>query len=432
MTDHRNDSYGSTLEAAGRARQLQAQIYGYDSLMGPRAAYARGGLVARIVDMPADLATARGVTIDNGGEGILGEMDRLRVLDCMSDAIRWAGLDGGGALVVMSKDSGLLSEPLDANTILQIEEFRVVSITDMQAGPTAYDDPELTNYGSPILYQVKFKGARDHVYVHESRIIEISGSARGSVGNEVSRIPWQGRGIGVATLKAVERYERGIQWVEKVLERSQQAVHKMKGLASMLQAKMDDVVRARIDLVDSNRTAINGVAVDSEDDYQITSATLSGVKDAIVEMKSNVAAQSGYPVTVLFGQSPGGLNATGDSDWAIVYQSVGQIQRRAKPALERVLSLIYAQSAVKMEKPDNWSIRFNPLEVLNDAEQAEVDNKKADTSNKLAAAIKTLVVDSQSLSQDEANNFLKEQRMFGLEPDATTGSRGAAAYAAQT
>lgn len=432
MTDTRNDSYGSLLNSVAAARQYGTTMLGLSGLIGPRAAYSQGGLIARIIDLPADLATARGVTIENGGDGIAGELDRLNVLDCLSDGLRWSLLDGGGAIVVMSQDSGLLPEPLDPARLQRIEELQVVSILSVKPGALTYTDPSLPNYGKPQLYEVKFPGVRDYVWVHESRIVEIAGGPRGSDVVETNRVPWAGRGLSESVIRAVVRYRDGVKWAEKLLERSQQAVHKMKGLASMMMAQQEPVVRARIDLVDSNRTAINGVAVDAEDDYTITSTTLSGVKDAINEMQVAVAAESGWPVTVLFGRSPGGLNATGDSDWDIVYQGVGQLQRRRlRPALERLVSLIYAQRSVPIEKPDNWVIVFNPLAVMNEQQVADVENKRADTLNKTAAALKTLVADAGALSQEQATEYLQAERLFGLEPDAEGGS-GAAAYAGQT
>lgn len=430
MTDIRNDSYGSVLQAAAAARQFGTTILGLGGDLGPRAAYAQGGLIAKIVDMPADLATARGITVENGGEGITAELDRLKVLDSLSDALRWSLLDGGGAIVVMSEDAGTLPEALDPDTIQTIQELQVVSVVNMKAGPTTYDDPTQRNFGMPVLYQVKFSGGREYVWVHESRIIEVPGAPRGTDAVEFSRIPWAGRGLGSATIRAVQRWRDGVKWSEKLLERSQQAVHSMKGLASMLMAGQEPVVRARIDLVDSNRSNINGVAVDSEDAYTITAPGMAGVKDALQEMQVAVAAESGYPITVLFGRSPGGLNASGESDWAIVYQSVEQLQsRRVRPALERILSLIYAQKSAAIERPDNWSITFNKLAVMNDQQVAEVENKRADTQNKIAAAIKTLVVDTAALSQDQATAYLASERMFGLKPEDAPSSGGAADYA---
>lgn len=431
MTTERNDSMGSLLNGVAAARQYGQMVVSWGGMIGARAAYSRGGLMARIVDLPAELATSRGITIDNGGEGISSELDRLGALEALSDALRWSLLDGGGAVVVMTQDGGGLAEALDPARVQFIEELRVVSVLDIKAGPNTYTDPQKLNYGWPTTYEVRFNAGTQYVPVHESRIVEVPGAARLASTDDISRIPWAGQPIGRAIIDAVERYRNGVKWAEKLLERSQQAVHRMTGLASMLMARQEAVVRARIDLVDSNRSALNGVAVDAEDDYTITSASLAGVKDTIGELEVAVAAETGLPVTVLFGRSPGGLNATGDSDWDIVYQQVGQLQRRRlRRPLERIVSLIYAQTTVQMERPDNWHIEFNPLEVLNSQQTAEMENKQADTLNKVATAIKTLVVDAAALSQDQATAYLQSERMFGLEPDAT--GTGAAAYAGQT
>lgn len=433
MTNQRNDSMGSLLNGVAAARQLGQLQLTWGGILGGRVAYSRGGLMARIIDLPSELATARGVTIENGGDGIASEMERLGVLECLSDALRWSLLDGGGAVVVMSQDGAELAQPLNPNSVQQIEELRVVSVQDIKAGPITYDDPQKLNYGWPITYEVKFSAATKYVVVHESRIIEVPGATRLGGVDDIGRIPWAGQPIGITVIQAVERYRSGVKWAAALLERSQQAVHRMKGLADMLMASQEAVVRARIDLVDSNRSALNGVAVDAEDDYTITNATLSGVKDVISELEVAVSAETGLPVTVLFGRSPGGLNATGDSDWDIVYQQVGQLQRRRlRRPLERLIALIYAQTAVDMERSDNWSITFNPLEVLNAQQQAEMENKQADTLNKIATAIKTVVVDTQALSQDEATAYLKTERLFGLEPDAEGGTGSAASYAAKT
>jgi phage-related protein (TIGR01555 family) len=432
MTTERNDSMGSLLNGVAAARQYGQLVMGLGGTIGARAAYARGGLMARIIDMPAELAMSRGVTVENGGDGVVAEMERLAVGECLSDALRWSLLDGGGAIVVMTQDGGELAQPLDPKRVVMIEELRVVSIENMKAGPNLYTDPTKLNYGWPITYEVRFNSGTNYVPVHESRIVEVPGTSRMAGMDDMSRIPWAGQPVGRAVIDAVDRYRNGVKWAEKLLERSQQAVHRMKGLADMLMAHQEPVVRARIDLVDSNRSALNGVAVDAEDDYTITSASLAGVKDTIGELEVAVAAETGWPVTVLFGRSPGGLNATGDSDWDIVYQQVSQLQRRRiRRPLERLVSLIYAQTGVTIDRPNDWHIVFNPLEVLNEQQTAEMENKKADTLNKVAAAIKTLVVDAAALSQDQATAYLQSERMFGLEPDAT-GTGSAAAYAGQT
>lgn len=432
--DERNDSYGGLLAHVAAARQYGTQLVDLGgAAYGARFAYAQGGLFARVIDMPADLSTSTGVKIEGAGEDLAAELDRLKVLPALSNALRWSLLDGGGALVIMSKDGGTLEEPLDAANLIEIEELRVVSVSQMRGGQEKYDDPIEKNYGMPMFYEIDWIGGKQ-LRVHESRVIEVPGGPITHVtGSDLRQIPWAGRGISPKAILAIQRYQRGVGWAEKLLERSQQAVHKMKGLAQMLQAKQEEVVRARIDLVDGNRSAINGVAIDGEDDYTITSAALTGVKDTIGELKDDVAAETGLPVSILFGRSPGGLNASGDSEWDQVFDMTDQLRTsRLTPALERIVSLIYAQSGADLEKVDDWSICWNSLKQQTAQQKADVENKQADTALKVAQALEKLQ-GTQAVSQDEAHTYLQRERMFGLEPKGEAGGQAAARrYAGQT
>lgn len=431
--DARNDSYAQVLAEAGAARQYGNQLVSLGGF-GARWAYAQGGLMARVIDLPADLATSRGVTVEGAGPELSAEMDRLKVLQSMSDALRWSLLDGGGALIVMARDGAELSQPLNPEALQLIEEFRVVSLTQIHGDKrTLYDDPAQLNYGTPEIYEVDWSGGKK-VRVHESRIIEVPGAPIAlSAGLDLRDVPWAGRGISPNAVLAIQRYHRGVRWAEKLLERTQQAIHKMKGLAGMLLAGQEPIVRKRIDLVDANRSNLNGVAVDAEDDYSIVSATLTGVQPTLQELQIAVAAETGFPVSVLFGRSPGGLNTTGDSDWDIVFDQVTQLQaRRVKPALERAISLIFAQTGADLtDKPETWEIVFNPLKQQTAQQLAEVENKQADTVKKVAEALK-IVQETQAVSQDEAHAYLQGQRLFGLEPDDEGGARAASRYAGRT
>lgn len=432
---HRYDGFGELLAEVGNTRQFGNSILNLGGNFGARWAYAQGGLIARIVDDPADMSTARGVTVEHGTDEIDAELDRLKVMQCLADALRWSLLDGGGALLILAKDGGTLEEPL--REAAQLEEFRVLSVVDMRGDDVdRYDDPALPNYGEPQFYLVTAKsrtaGGANQYRVHESRVIPIPGGPMATMGGQDSRnIPWQGRGVSSAAVQAIERYRRSLKWGEKLLERSQQAVHKMKGLAEMLVAKQENVVRQRINLVDSNRSALNGVAVDAEDDYTVLTASLTGVKDTIGEMQTAIAAETGWPQTFLFGRSPGGLNSNGDGDWALVYQNVEQLRtRRLTPALERILALIVAQPTVQ-EKPDDWRAVWNPLAPMTRQQLADVENKEADTLKKLADAAQ-VAQSSGMLSQDEAHEWAQAEGLFGLQDENAGGEQGARQYARET
>lgn len=184
-------------------------------------------------------------------------------------------------------------------------------------------------------------------------------------------------------------------------------------------------------MVDRARGVLNGVAVDSEDDYTIQDSQVAGINLLIQEMQVAVAAESGIPVTLLFGRSPGGQNATGDADFEGYYNGVERIRgRQLKGAAERIVALICAQNTVKGKTPDNWTIRWQPLKQLSEKEVADIDKVKADTLNVTAQAIAS-AVGTSGLSEQEAHDFMRRERLFGLEPDDTTPGT-AKSYVGQT
>ena len=77
-----------------------------------------------------------------------------------------------------------------------------------------------------------------------------------------------------------------------------------------------------------------------------------------------LSSASGYPVTLLFGQSPAGLQATGQSDIRIYYDKVSAYQETEYlPNLERMIWLLQKQTEgpSKGQVAEEWDVEFTPL-----------------------------------------------------------------------
>ncbi|CUJ46487.1 MULTISPECIES: DUF1073 domain-containing protein [Achromobacter] len=405
-----------------------AGLGGLDDL----AMYAEGGLPARVVDMIPDIAVSRGVAIE-GDDRVGGELDRLKVLPALADAWRWARLTGGGAIVVIARDGRALRDPLNLESLDQVLELKVFTLDDVSATEKRYADPNEANYGMPELYRVRTQAAgvpSAEFFVHESRLIEIPGDPVPAKLNRKG-IPWAGRPAVSRAFRAIRRYGEGLHWALRLLEKKQQAVHKMKGLADAIVADMEGAIRKRVEMVDSVRNALNGVAVDAEDDYQILTSDMSGVKDTLAEFQIALAAETGIPVTQLFGRSAAGLNATGDGDLEALYNTVAMGREvKVNPALERLVSLIRAQRALSAgdARGEAWSIKWPALKPATAKEIAEVRKANAEAQAREMDALSAAV--DNGLSQEQAVRFMKQEGLYGLTPDA--GGESAKSYAAST
>lgn len=386
--------------------------------------YAQGGLYAAVIDKPADKAVERGVEIEGDDGRGRDELDRLKVLPILADALRWARLTGGAGIVVVA-DDGKVSQPLDTQGIHRIEELRVFDLDDISADERRYTDPKKANFGMPEFYRVRSEGSV--FMVHESRLIEVSGDPLPAK-LRTSGIPWEGRSVAERVFPAVTQYLESLRLSVNILQRKQQAVYRMKGLAAMIQNKMEAVVQKRVALVDAVRGILNTVAIDSEDDYDIKDMNVGGVKDIIQELQVGLSAECGIPVTILFGRSPGGMNATGDADFDGYHEMVGGLQTRLTPALERIVSLIYAQKEIT-DPPENWTISWPALKVLSEKEIAEARKTNADAEAQEMNAL-GIAVDRGLLSEEQAYEYLRATERFGLTVDE--GPDKAADYAKTT
>lgn len=396
--------------------------------------YDAGGLAARIVDMVADTAVAKGAQVLAGADpvpGVSDEFDRLGVMPALADALRWARLTGGGAIVLITNDGASLREPLVPAALERIEELKVFDRHAVTATEQRYTDPGRPNFGQPEVYQVRSVAPTGtaQFYVHETRLVPIPGDPRPS-GLSASPIPWEGRPAVVQAYRTLRRYLRALNWAEKLLERKQQGIYSMKGLAEAIEAGLETAVQKRVSLVDSVRGVLNTVAIDSEDSYTLSSMDMGGVKDILDKLEIALSADTGIPVTLLFGRSPGGMNATGDADLEGFHNLVRGAQRRKlNAALERLVSLIMAQRTFK-SPPESWTIQWNPLLTATPKEDAELRKANADADKVEQDALSAAM--DNGLSEDEARQYMEERGMYGLKAGTDGGRDAATRYAAQT
>jgi hypothetical protein len=86
------------------------------------------------------------------------------------------------------------------------------------------------------------------------------------------------------------------------------------------------------------------------------------------------------PVTVLFGESPAGLNATGASEIRNYYDRIKSRQKTdLLPQLRQVIRLLMLakRGPTKGKLPDKWSVTFRPLWQPTEGEIADAYSKFA-------------------------------------------------------
>ena len=122
--------------------------------------------------------------------------------------------------------------------------------------------------------------------------------------------------------------------------------------------------------------------MDAADGFETHQYTFGGLADCYQQFIMDVSGAAEIPVTKLFGRSPSGLNATGESNLQNYYDMIGEKQESIlRPILNKLLPpfMVSMFGAV----PDDLDFDFNPVSEPSDKERMEL--AKTGTDNVVAA-----------------------------------------------
>jgi 2'-5' RNA ligase len=255
-------------------------------------------------------------------------------------------------------------------------------------------------------------GGAQNASVHASRIIRFDGVEP----TKRRRQTLQGWGDSVLQRVYVDLQQaRGAYAaVSGLMHEASQGVFKMKDLMLMMAGDRDDTLKRRMEAMDMSRSVARAILIDADgESYErVEVGSLTGLVEAMDRFTNMVSASSEIPVTVLMGQAPAGLNATGESDIRSWYDAV-EAEREAmlRSRAERMVKLLLKSKdgPTGGVEPPGWKVTFPPLWQPTPSEEAELRSKVA-TTDQVYVTIGALTPEEVAL-----NRFRTE----GWSPDTT-------------
>ena len=389
--------------------------------------YEGNGLFTKIIDRPSEEAVKHGLDVDYGdadiSEYVEKRLDELDFEDKFATAEKWARLYGGSIIAMLTDDGRGLEEPLNWKDVHSIQELRVFERAIVQPDYTSLYNFHFMDsiesgkpFGEPEYYQVF--SIYGYFTVHRTRcLIFRNGRLPEQTTDAIYRywgIPEYVK-IKRALRECITAHEDGV----KLMERSVQAVYKMKNLANLLATdEGENKILQRLQVIDMARGILNSIAIDNEgEEYDFKNSPTSGVKEIIDSTCNMLSAVTNIPQTVLFGRSPTGENATGKSDLENYYNMVENIQKQNMKANARtVIDLVLRQGRHegKIAEIPKYKIKFAPLWSMSDTEQAEVAQKRAQIEQTKAQTI-SVYIDAGVIDPSEVRNALAKKGDIEVE-----------------
>lgn len=346
----------------------------------------------------------------------------------IADGLRWGRLYGGAAgLILIRGQESMLEQPLDLETILP-GSFAGLMILDRWMGIT----PEMglvselsdRDFGLPAYYMVNNAAGQVVARVHHSRIVRFTGRDLPEL-ERIAELYW-GESEIEALYKEVVAHDNvsanmaALTFQANISTMEVQNLEQLFSLGSTEQQRRFWNVMQAQSVMRSNF----GVQLVNKGD-QITRHQygFGGLADVYESMCLNLCGASHYPMTKLFGRSPAGMNATGESDLQNYYDYINaQREAKLRPVLERLLPVL--AMSVWGAVPENLSVDFPPLWTPTAKELADIAKSKAEAVVSVFQA-GLLNVDT---AQKELKKLADETGMFGGISDEEIAQNAGKSY----
>lgn len=338
------------------------------------ASYMGNGIARRIVDMIPDEALKQGIECDEALYKELEKLDAFRILTRLGKDAR---LYGGAVMLMLARDGAQdLSEPLREGNLEKVDRLLVFDRHNLLVTAEDYDnDVYSPNFGEIKTYRLRKKNGTEEK-VHASRVIRLDG-------DRLPDTPFRNNGYWHASVlqgcfDSLKSYLSAQGFSDIIIKEWSLTILKVKDLFLAYNTGKEDKIAKRLNDANMSKSVANMILLDAEDEgFERTFSNVAGYSDLMLRTMELVSANSGVPMTKLFGRSPEGMNATGEGDFVQWAGAVEAYQMQSlQTAINRLVEVLALQRSWT-DKPDDLSWNFPSLKPLDELESAEVRLKNA-------------------------------------------------------
>jgi len=396
--------------ASGTGNQASEGNYVFNLISRQRlqleAMYRGNWIVGKVVDCVAEDMTRAGITITSTEapedmEEMRVQMSRLSIMSSINDVIKWSRLYGG-SIGVMMIDGQDLESPLVIDRI-QKGQFSGLSVFDrwqlwpdltnvIRNGPNLGLPAYYTIIGAPDIlrmmnndkgqvgsFDISTFAQTGGLRVHHSRIIRMSG-VKLPYYQSITEMLWG--------MSEVERlHDRLVAFDSATMSSANLINHanlrtvKIKDLREIVSSsgKAAEGLYAQFDMMRYAQNNEGLTLLDAEDDFASTAYSFAGLSDMMLQFGQQLSGATDIPLVRLFGQSPAGLNSTGESDLRMYYDGINAKQEIAlRQPFERLLRVLH-MSIFGKPAPKDMQFTFTPLWQMSATEKAANGRTIAET-----------------------------------------------------
>jgi len=384
-------------------------------------AFRASWLMRKVVRIPAQDAVRNWIEYEaerNDVDAIQAEERRLRVRRVMREALIYGRL-GGGVVIMGIKDGRDPSEPVNYASLgaRSLQYLRPYSRHQFRIAGYV-QDPDDAEFGEPAALILKAgEGRSGEITIHRDRLLifkgEFSGFMTSTAASLTGADPFWGESVVHSVNDAVMNSMEAQDEIAGLIAEAKVDVFGIPDLMSMMgDPDAERRVARRLEIAQQSKSIHRAVIRDAKETWEQRQISFAGMPEVIRVYVSLVAAASDIPATRLLGQSPDGMNATGESDRENYDNVVQDVQEdRLRPALDKLLKVL-VPSALGRTPKSPITYNFADLHYPQPKDAAEVEAKEAATFEKL---VNTGLIPEDALARAQVNRMVLSERWPGLK-----------------
>lgn len=366
----------------GTNNQASQYTYGFDFISRNRvqmeAMYRSSWIVGAMVDTVADDMTRAGIEIGSqldpdDKDKLNTAIERMSLWDRLNDNAKWSRLYGGSIAV-------MLIDGQDASTPLRLKSIGPGQFKGLYVLDRWLVQPSLTDLvselgpdmGMPKFYDVVADSmALTRQRIHYSRVLRMDGVEL-PYWQKIAENLW-GQSVIERLIDRLVAFDSTTAGAAQLVYKAHLRTLKVEGLREIISAggpALEGLIK-NVDMIRRFQSNEGISLVDAKDDMQVDQYSFSGLDNVLLQFGQQLSGATQIPLVRLFGQSPAGLSATGESDLRNYYDGIAQQQeRKLRNPVTRLLDVLI-RSELGEKPPEGFSWEFRPLWQMTAKEKAE-------------------------------------------------------------
>lgn len=321
----------------------------------------------RIVELPVSRAMRNGLLLEMDNEADEDKVwelyEKFNIEELIIKAQKSADIYGSSIILLKDRTQDPLGKAGDYKSLeLSYVEFPFYTVS-----------PRVTNVYAPGIVSFSLLG----VSVNESFCAPFIGVP--TVHRLAPSYKYYGMSVYQSVWSALVNDQVIMTAAANITYRSSIRHYKLKGLQQQVLAKREDQALARASLLDESVGIFGSAVMDSEDEMQVLTQTLTGLAEIDRRSAERLAAATGIPATLLLGKSPDGQNSTGKSDENNMIAYIIDYQAKMLPPIQRIFAALISFAGIK----GDWKISFKNPAIIEIQDKPDHDKKIIENAQQL-------------------------------------------------